>query len=255
MMDVCFWRKPREEKQMAAQPIYHRVVVKLSGEALAGPEGYGIDPNEAATIAEKIKTIHDYGVQIGLVIGAGNLWRGNVGVKHGMEQATADYMGMIATVMNGLAVQDALERCGVSTRVQTAVEMNRVAEPYIRLRAMRHMEKGRVVIIAGGTGNPYFTTDTAGVLRAMEIGADVIIKATKVDGVYDKDPKVYDDAQKFDRLTFHEAIDRRIRVMDLTAIALCMDHNLPLIVLNFWEDDTLEKAIMGEAVGTYIGRD
>lgn len=235
------------------EPAYKRVVIKLSGEALAGPQGFGIDPDEAATIARKVKAVCDLGVEVALVIGAGNIWRGTTGVRHGMEQATADYMGMIATVMNGLAVQDALERLGVTTRVQTAVEMNKVAEPYIRLRAIRHMEKGRVVIIAGGIGNPYFTTDTAGVLRAMEINADIIIKATKVDGVYDKDPNVHADAVKYERLTFQEAIEQRIRVMDLTAIALCMDHNLPLIVLNFWEDGTLEQAIMGQPVGTYIG--
>jgi uridylate kinase len=234
-------------------PIYQRVVIKLSGEALAGPEGFGIDPTAAQFIAETIKSIHDSGVQVTLVIGAGNIWRGSTGVEHGMEPATADYMGMIATVMNALAVQDSLERCGVETRVQTAVEMNKVAEPYIRLRAIRHMEKGRVVIIAGGIGNPFFTTDTAGVLRAVELNADAIIKATKVDGVYDKDPKVHGDAIKFETLTFREALERQIRVMDLTAIALCMEHNLPLVVLNFWKQGELAAAIRGETVGTLIG--
>ncbi|MCI0713757.1 MAG: UMP kinase [Chloroflexi bacterium] len=234
-------------------PIYQRVVIKLSGEALAGPEGFGIDPTAAQFIAETIKSIHDSGVQVTLVIGAGNIWRGSIGVQHGMEPATADYMGMIATVMNAMAVQDSLERCGVETRVQTAVEMNKVAEPYIRLRAIRHMEKGRVVIIAGGIGNPFFTTDTAGVLRAVELNADAIIKATKVDGVYDKDPKVYDNAIKFETLTFQEALERQIRVMDLTAIALCMEHNLPLVVLNFWKQGELAAAIRGETVGTLIG--
>lgn len=237
------------------KPAFNRVLIKLSGEALSSDSGFGIDPTKAAIIAEKIKPIHDWGVQIALVIGAGNIWRGQIGVKYGMEQATADYMGMIATVMNGLAVQDALQRIGIPTRVQTAIEMDRVAEPYIRLRAIRHMEKGRVVIIAGGLGNPFFTTDTAGVHRALEINANIIIKATKVDGVYDKDPHQNSDAVKYDYLTFQEAIDKRVRVMDLTAITLCMEHNLPLIVLNFWEDDMLAHAVLGESVGTRIGSD
>jgi uridylate kinase len=234
-------------------PAYKRIVIKLSGEAMAGQEGYGISPQEAATIAHRIKEVHDLGVQIAIVIGAGNLWRGNVGVQAGMEQATADYMGMIATVMNGLALQDALQQLGVQTRVQTAIEMNRVAEPYIRLRAIRHMEKGRVVIIAGGTGNPFFTTDTAAALRAMEINADVIIKATKVDGVYTEDPKINPAARRFERMTFQETIDYRVRVMDATAFTLCRDNNMPLIVLNFWENETLRRAVLGEQVGTFIG--
>jgi uridylate kinase len=235
------------------KPIYKRILIKLSGEALAGDQGFGIDPTKAAVIAEKIKPLHEWGVQIALVIGAGNIWRGNIGVQYGMEQATADYMGMIATVMNGLALQDALQRIQIVTRVQTAIEMNKVAEPYIRLRAIRHLEKNRVVIITGGLGNPFFTTDTAGVHRALEINADVIIKATKVDGVYDKDPKKFSDALKFDTLTFQQAIDRRVRVMDMTALTLCMEHKLPLIVLNFWEDNTLARAVLGETVGTRIG--
>ena len=193
--------------------------------------------------------------QVGLVIGAGNLWRGHRGVERGMEQATADHMGMIATVMNGLALQDGLERIGVPTRVQTAVMMNQVAEPYIRLRAIRHMEKGRVVIIAGGTGNPYFTTDTAAALRAMEINADVIIKGTQVDGVYDDDPKRNPNARRFDRLSYSEAIEYRVRVMDLTAITLCMDNHLPLVVLNIWDDHSLIDAVMGRKVGTLIDGD
>jgi uridylate kinase len=234
------------------KPIYKRVLIKISGEALAGPHGYGIDPHEAATIAQKIKTIHNWGVEIALVIGAGNLWRGNMGVQEGMDGATADYMGMIATVMNGMAVQDALERVGVPTRVQTAIEMNKIAEPYIRLRAIRHMEKGRVVVIAGGTGNPFFTTDTAGVLRAKEIHADVVIKATKVDGIYEKDPKKFPDALKYDTLTFQEILDGQMRVMDMTAITFCMEYNLPLIVVNFWEDEMLARAVLGEPVGTMV---
>lgn len=236
-------------------PRYRRIMLKLSGEALAGPEGFGIDPEQAAIIAERIKLIHDLGVQVSVVIGAGNLWRGNTGVERGMDQATADYMGMIATVMNGLALQDALERIGVSTRVQTAITMNQVAEPYIRLRAISHMEKGRVVVIAGGTGNPYFTTDTGAALRAMEVKADVIIKGTQVDGVYDDDPRKNPDAVRFDRLTYSEAIRRRVRVMDLTAITLCMDHKMPLIVLNIWDDQNLLKAVLGESVGTLVDGD
>jgi uridylate kinase len=233
-------------------PRYNRIVLKLSGEVMAGEQGFGIDPGQAAIIAEKIKHVHDLGVQVAIIIGAGNLWRGNTGVQHGMEQATADHMGMIATVMNGLALQDALERIDVPTRVQTAVEMNKVAEPYIRLRAIRHMEKGRVVIIAGGTGNPYFTTDTAAALRGMEINADVIIKGTQVDGVYSDDPKKNPNAKRFDRLTYSDAIGYRVRVMDLTAITLCMDHKLPLIVLNIWEEHSLKNAVLGEPIGTLI---
>lgn len=239
--------------QNNGKPRYHRVIVKLSGEALAGSHGYGIDPQEAATIARRVKEIHDLGVQVAVVIGAGNLWRGNIGVKHGMDQVTADHMGMIGTVMNGLALQDALERLNIETRVQTAVQMNQVTEPYIRLRAIRHLEKGRVVVFAGGTGNPYFTTDSAAALRAMEINADIIIKATKVDGVYREDPKINPGAERFEKLTFAEAIEFRLKVMDMTAFTLCMDHNMPIIVLDFWEDGTLPRAIIGEKVGTYIG--
>ncbi|MEW6580984.1 MAG: UMP kinase [Chloroflexota bacterium] len=233
-------------------PRYRRIVLKLSGEALAGPEGFGIDPDQATVIARKIKSVTDLGVQVALVIGAGNLWRGSKGVQRGMSQATADHMGMIATVMNGLALQDALEQIGVPTRVQTAVMMNQVAEPYIRLRAIRHMEKGRVVIITGGTGNPYFTTDTAAALRGMEVNADVIIKGTQVDGVYTEDPKKNPAARRFDHLTYSEAIEYRVRVMDLTAITLCMDHKLPLIVLNIWDDHSLQDAVLGKKIGTLI---
>ncbi|NLX10758.1 MAG: UMP kinase [Chloroflexi bacterium] len=234
---------------------YRRILLKLSGEALAGRGGCGIDPDQAAVISAKIKAVHDLGVQVGLVIGAGNLWRGQRGVERGMEQATADHMGMIATVMNGLALQDALERSGVPTRVQTAIMMNQVAEPYIRLRAIRHMEKGRVVIIAGGTGNPYFTTDTAAALRAMEINAEVIIKGTQVDGVYTEDPKLNPNATRFERISFSQALEYRLRVMDLTAITLCMDNQLPLIVLNVWDDHSLVEAVLGKPVGTYISGD
>jgi len=231
---------------------FRRIVLKLSGEALAGPDGFGIDPEQAAIIAAKIKSVHDLGVQVGVVIGAGNLWRGQRGVDRGMEQAVADYMGMIATVMNGLALQDALERAGVPTRVQTAISMNQVAEPYIRLRAIRHMEKGRGVIMAGGTGNPFFTTDTAAVLRAMDTNADVIIKGTQVDGIYTDDPKKNPNARRYDHLTYSEALDSRLRVMDLTAITLCMDNKMPLIVLNIWEEHSLLDAVLGKPVGTRV---
>lgn len=238
-----------------SEPRYQRILLKLSGEVLAGPQGFGIDPEQAAVIAAKIKAVHALGVQIGLVIGAGNLWRGTVGVKAGMAQATADHMGMIATVMNGLALQDALERSGVPTRVQTAIAMNEVAEPYIRLRAIRHMEKGRVVIIAGGTGNPYFTTDTAAALRAMEVNAQVLIKGTQVDGIYTADPKRDPTAQKFEKLSYSDALKYRVRVMDLTAITLCMDYRMPLIVLNIWDDHSLLAAVNGEPVGTLVDDD
>src|ERR1041384_2285838 len=204
--------------------VYKRIVLKLSGEALAGPQGFGIDPSSAALIAERVKVIHDLGIQIAIVIGAGNLWRGSIGVSRGMEQSTADHMGMIGTVMNGLALHDALERAGVETRVQTAVQMNAVAEPYIRLRAIRHLEKGRVVVITGGTGNPYFTTDTAAALRAMEIDADIVIKATKVNGVYSADPKKDPNATRFDVLSYDQVLTNKYEVMDMTAFTLCQEH-------------------------------
>lgn len=233
-------------------PKYKRVVLKLGGEALSGVGGSGIDPDEVAHIARRIKSVHDLGVQIAIVIGGGNLWRGKVGVDRGMDQATADYMGMIATVINALALRDGLEREGVESRVQTAIEMNKVAEPYIRLRAIRHLEKGRVVIISGGTGNPYFTTDTAAALRAAEIDAQVLIKATKVDGVYDSDPKKNPNARRYETLTYLEAIQNRLEVMDMTAFTLCMDNNQPILVINFWDEGALEAAVMGEAVGTLV---
>jgi len=232
---------------------YKRIVLKLSGEAMAGASGVGIDPDRAEEIATRIKEIHEHGVQIAVVIGAGNLWRGQIGVNRGMEQSTADHMGMIATVMNGLALQDALERMGVQTRVQTAIQMNAVAEPYIRLRAIRHMEKGRVVVIAGGTGNPYFTTDTAAALRAMEIKADIVIKATKVNGVYTADPKKDPTATRFETLTYKEALDNKFEIMDMTAFTLCQENQMPILVVNFWTEGDLYKAVQGDhAVGTLI---
>ncbi len=231
---------------------YKRVMLKLGGESLAGPEGFGIDPDAAEALAEKIKRLRDMGVEVAVVLGAGNLWRGKDGLAHGMDRATADQMGMLATVMNALALKDALERVGVDTRVQTAIEMKAVAEPYIRLRAIRHLEKGRVVIIGAGTGNPYFTTDTAAALRAMEIGADVLIKATKVDAVYARDPELHPEAERFAHLSYIDALNLRVGVMDSTALTLCMDNHMPIIVLNLWEPGALERAAMGDQVGTVI---
>jgi uridylate kinase len=233
---------------------YRRILLKLGGEALAGPEGYGIDPHRAESLATTIKQIKDYDVEIAIVLGAGNLWRGKDGLAHGMERATADHMGMLATVMNSLTLQDALERIGIVTRVQTAIEMKSIAEPYIRLRAIRHLEKGRVVIIGAGTGNPYFTTDTAAALRAMEINAAVLIKATKVDAVYAEDPHINPNAKRFDRLTYIEALNLRVGVMDSTAISLCMDNDLPIFVVDLWATDSIKKVILGERVGTDVSR-
>jgi uridylate kinase len=234
---------------------YKRVLIKLSGEFIGGQDGYGINPDFASNIAERIKVVYDMGIEVAIVIGAGNIWRGHVGVERGMDQSTADHMGMIATVINGLALQDAFNRLGVPSRVQTAIEMNKVAEPYIRLRAIRHLEKKRVVIFTGGTGNPYFTTDTAGVLRAMEIQADLLIKATKVDGVYDADPKKNPGAKKFSHLTFMEALQRELKVMDATALSLCMENDLRMVVMDFWQAGALEKLMRGEDVGTLITKD
>ncbi|MBZ0277851.1 MAG: UMP kinase [Anaerolineae bacterium] len=236
-----------------SEAAYKRIVLKLSGEALAGPQGFGIDPDRAEIIANKVRVIHEMGVQTALVIGAGNLWRGSIGVSRGMEQSTADHMGMIGTVMNGLALQDALERVGVMTRVQTAIQMNAVAEPYIRLRAIRHLEKGRVVIIAGGTGNPFFTTDTAAALRAKEIAAEIVIKATQVNGVYSADPRKDPTATKFTELTYQQVLENRYQVMDMTAFTLCQEHNIPIMVVNFWAENDLFEAVRGNnSVGTIV---
>jgi len=236
------------------EPKYGRVLLKLGGEALAGPEGWGIDPQRAEEAAEKIRGVKEQGVQIAIVLGAGNIWRGRDGMAHGMERATADHMGMLATVLNSLALHDALERAGVTTRVQTAIEMRAVAEPYIRLRAIRHLEKGRVVILGAGTGNPYFTTDTAAALRAMEIDAQVLIKATKVDAVYEEDPLINPDARRLEHLTYIEALNLGVGILDSTALSLCMDNDLPIIVVGLWEPQSLEKAVLGERVGTLIDR-
>jgi len=237
---------------MEGNLVYHRILLKLSGEALTGPKGYGIDPERAEDIALRVREVHELGVDVAIVIGAGNLWRGRSGLDRGMDRATADYMGMLATMMNALALMDAMERMGLYTRVQSAVEMHAVAEPYIRRRAIRHLEKGRVVILGGGTGNPYFSTDTAAALRAMEIGADVLIKATKVDGVYEADPVTNPEALRFERLTYMDAINRRLQVMDSTALSLCMDNNLPILVLNLWNADALRQALFGEKIGTLV---
>ncbi|MCK5645932.1 MAG: UMP kinase [Anaerolineales bacterium] len=234
------------------EPKYRRILLKLGGEALAGPGGFGIDPKRAEDVARNVQKVRSLGVQIAIVIGAGNLWRGQDGIQRGMERATADYMGMLGTVMNSLALMDAHERVGIVTRVMSAVEMRAVAEPYIRRRAIRHLEKDRVVILGGGTGNPYFSTDTAAALRAMEIDAEVVIKATKVDGVYDRDPELDPDAKRFEQLTYIDALNRRLQFMDSTAISLCMDNDLPILVLNMWQPESLVAAVMGEEIGTMI---
>ncbi len=231
---------------------YKRILLKLGGEALAGVDGYGIDANRLGEVASIIKEVKDSGVEVAIVIGAGNIWRGQNGIAKGMDRSTADHMGMLATVINSLALQDALENVGVTTRVQTAIEMRAVAEPYIRLRAIRHLEKGRVVIMGAGTGNPYFTTDTAAALRAMEVDAEVLIKATKVDAVYDADPKVNAQARKLERLTYLEALELRVGVMDSTAISLCMENNLPIVVINLWVPDILLRVVRGERLGTLV---
>jgi len=231
---------------------YRRILLKLGGESLAEPGGFGIDLERADIMAAKIKHIHDQETEVAIVMGGGNLWRGVLGVEHGMDRATADQMGMLATVMNALALRDALERVGLETRVQTAIEMKQLAEPYIRLRAIRHLEKGYVVVLGAGTGNPYFTTDTAGALRATEINAEVMIKATKVNGVYDSDPLTNPQAKRFDYITYMDALNMRLKVLDATALTTCMDNDLPILVLNLWEGDSLERAIQGEHVGTLI---
>lgn len=235
---------------------YKRVVLKLSGEALAGQQGYGIDPIVVDSIARQIKEVRetDKNLQVAIVVGGGNIWRGLAGSAKGMDRATADYMGMLATVMNSLALQDALEQCNVDTRVQTAIEMRQVAEPYIRRRAIRHLEKNRVIIFAAGTGNPYFSTDTTAALRAAEIEADVILMAKKnTDGVYDSDPRLNPDAKRFDKLEYIEVLQRGLGVMDSTAISLCMDNKIPIIVFSIDEPGNILKAALGQDIGTIVG--
>ncbi|RMD91638.1 MAG: UMP kinase [Calditrichaeota bacterium] len=231
---------------------FKRILLKLSGEALMGQQGLGIDPEMVDNIAQEIKEVHELGVEIGLVIGGGNIFRGLSASARGMDRVSADYMGMLATVINAMALQDFLERYGVYTRVLSAIKMEELAEPFIRRRAIRHLEKGRVVIFAAGTGNPFFTTDTAAALRAAEIEADVILKGTKVDGVYDADPNVYPEAKKFDELTYLEVVKRRLKVMDSTAVTLCMENRLPIIVFNLTKRGYLKRVILGESIGTKI---
>src|SRR5579875_382785 len=236
-------------------PKYRRVVLKLSGEALAGQLGYGIEPDVINNIAEQVREIAELGVQVAIVVGAGNIWRGVSGSARGMDRATADYMGMLATVLNALALQDALEKLSVDTRVQTSLEMSQVAEPYIRRRAIRHLEKGRVVIFAGGTGNPFFSTDTGAALRAAEIEAEVILMAKNgVDGVYNADPLKFPDAVKYDELEFMEVLNQNLRVMDSTATALCMENDIPLLVFALGTEGNIRRAVMGEPIGTIVRR-
>jgi uridylate kinase len=238
---------------MVRKPKFRRIILKISGEVLVGEEEHGISSRVIGAISREIKELTERGVQVAVVVGGGNLFRGVNASSKGMDRTSADYMGMLATVINSLALQDALEKIGISTRVQSAIEMRQVAEPYIRRRALRHLEKARVVIFAGGTGNPYFSTDTAASLRAMEIGADVLLKATKVDGVYDSDPIKNRDAVKFDRLSYIDVLKKNLRVMDATAVSLCMDNHLPIIVFNVKKKGNIVRAVTGEKVGTIIG--
>ena len=243
---------PKTGKDVDTGPKYERVLLKLSGEALAGTRGFGIEPSVVDSLTNEIKAVHEMGVSLGVVIGGGNIVRGALASQKGMDRVQADYMGMLATVINALALQDSLERIGILTRVQTALEVNRVAESYIKRKAIRHLEKGRVVIFAGGTGNPFFTTDTAATLRALEIGAEVILKATKVDGVYDKDPLKYKDASKFKQLDYMEVLNKQLKIMDATAISLCMQGKIPIIVFNFFDYGNVKKIVLGEEVGTTV---
>lgn len=233
-------------------PKYKRIVLKLSGEALAGDKGFGIDPDVVNLIAMQTKEVHDLGVEIAVVVGGGNFWRGAVGSHTGIDRSTADYMGMLATVINSLALQSAFEKHGVPTRVQTAIEMRQIAEPYIRRRAARHLEKGRVVIFGAGTGNPYFSTDTTAALRAAEIEAEIILMAKKVDGVYSADPKIDPDATRFEDLNFMEVLQQRLRVMDSTATSLCMENKIPIVVFNLTQVGNIRRIVMGEKVGTFV---
>jgi len=237
---------------MSKKPVYKRVLIKLSGEALMGDRQYGLEPNTIKTIAEEIKEVHDFNVQIALMVGGGNIFRGVEGTAAGMDRSLADYMGMLATLINGLALQDALEKEGLITRLISAIEIKQIAEPFIPRRAIRHLEKGRVVIFVAGTGSPYFTTDTAAALRAVEIKAEVILKATKVDGIYDKDPLKEKDAKKFTQLKYFDILEKELKVMDATAISLCMDNKLPIIVFNLKNRGNIKKAILGEKIGTIV---
>jgi len=235
-----------------AQPKYRRILVKLSGEALGGEAGIGIHAASVQSMAEQVREVRDLGVQVVIVLGGGNIFRGLAGSEKGIERATGDYMGMLATIINSLALQDALEKIGVATRVQTAIAMPQVAETFIRRRAVRHLEQGRVVIFGGGTGNPYFSTDTAAALRATEIGAEVILKATKVDGIYDSDPKKNPQAQRFAQISYLDALQKQLKVMDSTAFSLCMDNKMPIIVFDLFKPHNLKSVVMGEPVGTVV---
>ncbi len=231
---------------------YKRALLKISGEALAGEEGYGINSEVIKQVAEEIKSVHDHGIQLGIVIGGGNIFRGVAAAAKGMDRASSDYMGMLATCINGLALQDALESIGVQTRVQSAIEMAQIAEPYIRRKSVRHLEKARVVIFAAGTGNPYFTTDTAAALRGMEINAEVILKATNVDGIYTKDPKKFDDAAKVESISHHEALSQGLKVIDSTAISLCMDNKMPIVIFKLMQRGNIMSVLKGDKVGSII---
>ena len=240
------------KKHEAQKLVYKRILLKLSGEALMGDKTYGLDPATVRFMADEIKKVFEMGVQVAVVIGGGNIFRGVEASLQGMERASADYMGMLATVINSLALQNALENVGLQTRVQSAIEMRELAESYIRRKAMRHLEKGRIVIFAAGTGNPYFTTDTAAALRAMEIGADVIMKGTKVDGVYTADPAKHPDAKKYDVISYIDVIKQNLRVMDSTAISLCMDNNLPIVVFDMKKPDNIKNILLGQKIGTTV---
>ena len=235
-----------------SSPAFRQILLKLSGEVLAGEQGFGIDPKKATELANEVKSIYEMGVSIGLIIGAGNIFRGLQASSKGMDRVTGDYLGMLATIMNAISLQDALEKVGVETRTLSAITVSKIAEPYIRRRALRHMEKGRVVIIAGGTGNPYFTTDTAAALRATELHAEVLIKGTKVDGVYDKDPVVNSDAKRYKNISFNEVLSKNLRVMDLTAITLCKENALPIRVFNINNKGDLKRLLNGEDIGTTV---
>ncbi len=235
-----------------AEPAFRRVLLKLSGEILAGEEGFGIDPERASYLANEVKSIRDLGVGVGLIIGAGNIFRGIQAASKGMDRVTGDYLGMLATIMNAISLQDALEKAGCETRTLSAISVAQIAEPYIRRRAIRHLEKERIVIVAGGTGNPFFTTDSAAALRATELGAEIMLKGTKVDGVYDKDPIVHEDALKYDSVTFNTILNKNLRVMDLTAITLCKENNLPIRVFNINQSGYLKELVLGGKIGTLV---
>jgi uridylate kinase len=243
---------PTTVTKKSEKPRYGRILLKLSGEALGGEAGVSISPEAVQSMADQIREVRELGVQVVIVIGGGNIFRGLPGSERGIERATGDYMGMLATVINSLALQDALEKHGVATRVQTAITMSQIAEPFIRRRAVRHLEKGRVVIFGGGTGNPYFSTDTAAALRANEIGAEVVLKATKVDGVYDSDPKKNPKAVRFEKISYLDALQRQLKVMDSTAFSLCLDNKMPIIVFDFFKAHNLKRVVMGEKIGTLV---